>query len=207
VQASDRQLSAMNALLETYATPAQMGTPQPEPIEFSTLSQSVLQNLAPLLAANQAKITPQIPANLPPVFANADQIQRVVSHLVAATLQHNPPGLHLTLAAAVEAGMLRCTLQDDGRGWNTSDCDRFFELQVRSPHACCSTSLGVQLHRCQQIVRAYGGEIGVANAEPAGGILWFTLPLATTNPNPRVAIADTVGEFIRQKSPELGLKL
>ncbi|HEY9807371.1 MAG TPA: hypothetical protein V6D04_12430, partial [Candidatus Obscuribacterales bacterium] len=32
VQASDRQLSAMNALLETHATPAQTGVPQPEPI-------------------------------------------------------------------------------------------------------------------------------------------------------------------------------
>lgn len=179
VQASDRQLGAISALIETYNPPDTTAALQPEPIDFPALSQSILQNLAPLLTANQAQITTQIPTTLPPVLAHADQIQRVVSHLVAATLQHNPPGLHLTLAAEVEAGMLRCTLQDNGRGWNASDCDRFFALQVRSPHACCSTSLGVQLHRCQQIIQAHGGEIGVANAAESGAILWFTLPLAT----------------------------
>lgn len=181
VQASDRQISAISALLETYSTPDSIAALQPEPVEFNALSQTILQNLAPLLTANQARITPQIPANLPPVLANADQIQRVVSHLVAATLQHNPPGLHLTLAAEVNAGMLRCTLQDNGRGWDASECDRFFELQVRSPHDCCSTSLGVQLHLCQQIIQAHGGEIGILNTQP-GSRLWFTLPLAATHP-------------------------
>lgn len=180
VQASDRQLNAISALLETYQTPDSSAALQPEPVEFAALSQTIVQDLAPLLTANQASITPQIPAHLPPVLANADPIQRVVSHLVAATLQHNPPGLNLTLAATEDAGMLRCTLQDNGRGWDSSDCDRLFDLQVRSPHAGCSTSLGVQLHWCQQIIQAYGGEIGVANVPESGAMLWFTLPLATS---------------------------
>lgn len=183
LQSSDRQLGAMNALLETHAmaeqTVKQTVALQPEPVEFSTLGQTILEDLAPLLSANQASLTPQIPANLPPVLVDADQIQRVISHLVTATLQHNPPGLHLTLAADVEPGMLRCTLQDDGLGWEAGERDRFFELQVRSPHACCSTSLGVQLHLCQQIIQAHGGEIGIINTEP-GSIIWVTLPLATS---------------------------
>ncbi|MBD2120826.1 sensor histidine kinase KdpD [Trichocoleus sp. FACHB-262] len=178
VQASDRQLNAMSALLETYSTTEQTVPLQPEPVEFPALSQTILQDLAPLLSVNQARITPQLPAHMPPILADSDQIRRVVSHLVTATLQHNPPGLHLTLAAEVGAGMLRCTLLDDGQGWDSRECDRFFELQVRSPHACCSTSLGVQLHLCQQIIQAHGGEIGVINTEP-GSIIWFTLPLAT----------------------------
>ncbi|MBW4487646.1 MAG: HAMP domain-containing histidine kinase [Trichocoleus desertorum ATA4-8-CV12] len=179
VQASDRQLGAISALLETDATAEQTVTLQTEPVEFSALGQTILQDVAPLLSANQASITSQISVSLPPVLADANQIQRVISHLITATLQRNPPGLHLTLTAEVEPGMLRCTLQDDGLGWEVGECDRFFELQVRSPHACCSTSLGVQLHLCQQIIQAHGGEIGVINSQP-GSIVWFTLPLTTT---------------------------
>ena len=58
------------------------------------------------------------------------------------------------------------------------ECDRLFDLYVRDPQAPCSTSIGLKLYLCRQIIRAHGGEIGVVSKQQNGLTFWFTLPIA-----------------------------
>ncbi len=117
-------------------------------------------------------------------------------NLLINAIQHNPPGRTVTITASAakpealslqstiaecsphQAEMLYCTVTDDGSGMSQDRCDRLFKPYVRSldnPHC---TGIGLGLHRCQQIIEAHGGQIGVNSQPGAGTTIWFTLPLS-----------------------------
>jgi signal transduction histidine kinase len=83
------------------------------------------------------------------------------------------------LKAEVNGEMIYTQIQDNGATMSKRECDRLFDLYVRDPQAPCSTSIGLKLYLCRQIIRAHGGEIGVASKQQNGLTFWFTLPIAS----------------------------
>ncbi|MDZ8188189.1 MAG: PAS domain S-box protein [Nostoc sp. ChiSLP02] len=179
IQGNDRQLTMINSLLEINSCEKQGLEIQLELVQFSTLLTVIFAQLEPTLTQNQATLKNLVTADLPLVMADATRLQKVVAHLVTHSLQNNPPGLNFTLSATVEAGMIRTQIQDDGVAMTKLECDRLFDLHVRDPQDCCSTSIGLKMYLCRQVIKAHGGEIGVMNNRKRGLIFWFTLPLAT----------------------------
>jgi signal transduction histidine kinase len=110
------------------------------------------------------------------VTADPLQLRRVFENLLTNALNHNPPGLILTLQATVEEEMVHCTVADNGVGMNPEACDHLFERYVRGSRAR-STGIGLGLYLCRQIITAHGGQIGAISAPGAGATFWFTLPL------------------------------
>jgi len=181
IQGNDRQLTMINSLLEINSCEKEGLEIKPEAVKFSTLLKGIFAQLEPMLTQNQATLKNLVRADLPLVMADASRLQKVVAHLVTHSLQNNPPGLNFTLSTSVEAGMIRTQIQDDGVGMSKSECDRLFDLHVRDPQDCCSTSIGLKMYLCRQVIKAHGGEIGVINNRKRGLTFWFTLPLATAS--------------------------
>ncbi|MBD2676769.1 PAS domain S-box protein [Nostoc paludosum FACHB-159] len=181
IQGNDRQLTMINSLLEINSCEKEGLEIKPEVVKFSTLLKGIFAQLEPMLTQNQATLKNLVRADLPLVMADATRLQKVVAHLVTHSLQNNPPGLNFTLSTSVEAGMIRTQIQDDGVGMSKSECDRLFDLHVRDPQDCCSTSIGLKMYLCRQVIKAHGGEIGVINNRKRGLTFWFTLPLATAS--------------------------
>ncbi len=181
IQGNDRQLTMINSLLEINSCEKEGLEIKPELVQFSTLLAGMFAQLEPMLAQNQATLKNLLDADLPLVMADATRLQKVVAHLVTHRLQNNPPGLKFTLNANVAAGMIRTQIQDDGVGMSKLECDRLFDLHVRDPQDCCSTSIGLKMYLCRQVIKAHGGEIGVINNRKRGLTFWFTLPLATSS--------------------------
>ncbi|MFB2981101.1 GAF domain-containing protein [Microseira sp. BLCC-F43] len=184
VQSSDRQLHLINSLLELHSSEIHGIVLHREPVQLSQLIASILAELEPLLAKNQATLTNLVPNNIPIINAYPNQLWRVFENLIANALNHNPPGLCLTLSATVETepnspitnSLIRITLQDNGVGMSQETCDHLFEIYVRGSHNRRSTSIGLGLYLCRQIIIAHGGEIGVKSSPGAGATFWFTLP-------------------------------
>jgi PAS domain S-box-containing protein len=184
VQSSDRQLHLINSLLELHSSEIHGIVLHREPVQLSQLIASILAELEPLLAKNQATLTNLFPNNIPIINADPNQLWRVFENLIANALNHNPPGLCLTLSATVETepnspitnSLIRITLQDNGVGMSQETCDHLFEIYVRGSHNRRSTSIGLGLYLCRQIIIAHGGEIGVKSSPGAGATFWFTLP-------------------------------
>ncbi|WP_375472592.1 PAS domain S-box protein [uncultured Nostoc sp.] len=181
IQGNDRQLAMINSLLEINSAEKEGLVIKPEPVQFSNLLKEIFASLQPILTQNQATQKNLVPADLPLVMADGTCLQKVLAHLIAHSLHNNPPGLNFTLSATVEGEMIRTQIQDDGVGMSKVECDRLFDLHVRDPQDCCSTSIGLKMYLCRKVIKAHGGEIGVMSNRKRGLTFWFTLPLATSS--------------------------
>jgi two-component system, sensor histidine kinase and response regulator len=176
-ESGDRQLSLINSLLEAHALETQGITLHQEAVRLQDLTNSVIDEMQPLLLKNRATLTNTIPTNLPLIKADPTQLWRVIENLLSNALKHNPPGLSLVVNAMVEADQVRCTVADDGVGISPEQADKLFELYRRGTNARHTHGLGLGLYLCRQIIHAHGGEIGVQSAPGKGACFWFTLPL------------------------------
>jgi len=181
IQGNDRQLTMINSLLEINSCEKQGIDIKLELGQFSTLLSGIFAQLKPMLIQNQATLKNLVSADLPLVMADANLLQKVLANLITHSLQNNPPGLNFILSATVEAGMIRTQIQDDGVIMSKLECDRLFDLHVRDPQDCCSTSIGLKMYLCRKVIKAHGGEIGVVTNRKRGLTFWFTLPLATSS--------------------------
>ncbi|MEH2424509.1 MAG: PAS domain S-box protein [Nostoc sp.] len=181
IQGNDRQLTMINSLLEINSCEKAGMDIKLEPVDFSILLGGMFAQFEPMLTQNQATLKNLVPTDLPLVMVDATRLQKVLANLITHSLQNNPPGLNFLLSATIEAGMIRTQIQDNGVGMSKLECDRLFDLHVRDPQDCCSTSIGLKMYLCQKVIKAHGGEIGVISNRKRGLTFWFTLPLATSS--------------------------
>lgn len=183
----DRQLSLINSLLEAHECEVWGVSLQCQPLKLHSLTQELVEEWSPMLKKNHATLEHLVSAELPPLFADFNQLWRVFENLIANGLKHNPPGVTLTLSAeivevgSVESGvvkMIRCCVSDNGVGMTTEQCKRLFELYTRGAEGRRTTGLGLGLYLCRQIIITHGGEIDVISSPGVGSKFWFTLPLA-----------------------------
>jgi two-component system sensor histidine kinase/response regulator len=200
----ERQLNLINSLVESHEYEV-WGVPlECQPVSLHQLTQRLVEEWQPMLKSNQATLKNLVSAELPPLYADPNQLWRVFSNLIANALKHNPPGITLTLSAEVinqELGererkqgevensqtnnqqpttnkqTIRCCVADDGVGMTTEQCDRLFELYTRGNSIRRTAGLGLGLYLCRQIITAHGGEIGVITRPKCGASFWFTLPV------------------------------
>jgi len=178
VQSGDRQLKLINSLLEAHVSEVRGVVCKCQPLQLSQVVEGAIADLEPMLAENQATLTNLISADLPLVNADATQLGRVFSNLIANALKHNPQGLSLTVGATVEGQMIRCSIEDNGVGMNQEASEHLFDLYTRGTQARHSLGLGLGLYLCRQIIKAHGGEIRVISSPGAGATFWFTIPIA-----------------------------
>lgn len=189
----DRQLMMLNALLEAYACELEPLQLQQESINLDALVHSVLSDLEPTLAKNQIRVENAIHPDLPPVYADTNQLWRVYCNLITNAVKHNPHGISIRLDAEVlafpprkhqtqtvnpQTTMLRCIVSDTGVGLEPAQTRQIFELYVRGKRARYMPGLGLGLYLCRQIITAHGGDIGVNSRPGQGATFWFTLPVA-----------------------------
>lgn len=177
IQSLDRQLAMLNALLETHSSDLQGMRLQPEWGQLDQWVQAIALDLEPILQHYQATLNLQIPAQLPPVWGDPAQMRRVFENLITNALQHNPPGLQITLQATIKDDFIHCQVQDNGVGMSPEDCHSMFDRYIRGTRARRSTGIGLGLYLCKQIITAHGGTIGATSQLGAGATFWFTLPI------------------------------
>ncbi|MFQ3616029.1 MAG: PAS domain S-box protein [Cyanobacteriota bacterium] len=192
LQSNDYQLQLIKSLLEAHSVETRGVSLNYELVQLSLLIQVIAEDLEPLVAKNHATLRNEVPPDLPLVNADSMQIRRVFENLITNALNHNPPGICITISAAVEGDLIRFTIQDDGVGMAPETCDRLFTRYSRGPNSRHSTGVGLGLYLARQIITAHGGQIGVTSTPGSGATFWLTLPLAIppgANPTPEEDLA------------------
>ena len=185
IQSCDHQLNLLNALLEGYSDDTPATVLQCQTLSLHQVVDSTLKNLNPLLAENQTALNIQVPPTLPHICADAVHLRQVFESLLLNAVKHNAPGLTLTVSATITQSvnqaaspMIYCTIADNGKGMSQQQCERLFHLYIRGIDNQHLTGIGLGLHRCKQVIKEHGGQIGVTSHPGKGSQFWFTLPIA-----------------------------
>ncbi|HAC65500.1 MAG TPA: histidine kinase [Cyanothece sp. UBA12306] len=183
IKSSDRQLTLINALSKDHFSEERPLVINCQAISLDNIVQKVTENWQPFLVQNQGHLIREIPEQLPLIFADSEQLIQVFDQLLSNAFKHNPPGINLVFKATVQGGMVHCCLTDNGVGMEPKQCDQLFKLYLRSLHDRRRTGIGLGSYQCRQIIEAHGGKIGV-NSNPGKGCkVWFTLPVAKSQPS------------------------
>jgi signal transduction histidine kinase len=114
--------------------------------------------------------------DLPPVFADYDQIERVILNLMTNASRATPSGGTITIAASARGGDVVFSVTDTGVGIPRDYLARVFEPFVQVPKAAAGGS-GLGLTISKRIVEAHGGQL-TAQSEPGrGSTFTFTIPI------------------------------
>lgn len=142
-------------------------------------------SLRPLQLQFQEKnirLVNDVPAGLPVITADEQQISWIITNLVTNALKYTDAGGVVRLTAGAEGGALVVSVADTGQGIAEEHLGKIFDKFVQIKQRSDSTpgSVGLGLAIAKEIVEAYGGKIWVASRLGEGSTFSFTLPLHRT---------------------------
>ncbi len=128
------------------------------------------------------RIIVDISSEVPPVFADPERINQVLTNLIGNALKFTPKDGTITVAAEnSESGYIKAWVRDTGPGIPQEDLTRIFRQfeqsgDARNVDGPKGTGLGLAI--AQGIVNSHGGKIWVESKRGEGAAFFFTLPVA-----------------------------
>jgi two-component system, NtrC family, sensor histidine kinase KinB len=124
-----------------------------------------------------------MPDDLPPVWADADLVRRVLINLLDNALKFAPSGGQVNGRLQAEPGSdnwepgLRCTISDSGPGIPPQFRELVFDRYMRTnPGGAQVRGTGLGLTFCKLAVEAHNGHIWVEDGPDGGSQFVFILP-------------------------------
>jgi signal transduction histidine kinase len=115
--------------------------------------------------------------DLPRVFVDRAQIERVISNLVTNAARATPDGGSITVSAAPRPGAVAISVADTGVGIPREYLAKIFEPFEQVPSGP-GGGAGLGLTISRRIIEAHGGEISVQSEVGKGSTFTFTVPIA-----------------------------
>jgi PAS domain S-box-containing protein len=142
-----------------------------------------------LLEEKSLGLVLEIEADLPPVFADRDRIQQVLTNLLSNAVKFSWKGGEIRVRAASFAGRregdpgrwIRVSVSDNGIGIDEKDQEIIFDKFRQGSHDSLGekpkgTGLGLPI--CKEVITHYGGSLTVESRKGRGSTFTFTLSAA-----------------------------
>jgi signal transduction histidine kinase len=182
----DRITDIVRSMLDSTRRPV----PQLESVDINSVLAQILDATQPTLVARNVELRTEMSEGLPPIDADADQLQQVFINLINNSLDAMPLGGELRVSTALERDVVVIALTDSGEGIAEDQIDLIFDPLFSTKH---SRGTGLGLTIVKQIISEHSGEVEV-ESEP-GKQTTFRIRL------PRHAPAAVAGNGARQSEP------
>ena len=147
-----------------------------QPVFLSELVKESADMFDPVMEDAVLRFVRHIDDDLPPVQADRQRLQQVLSNVLGNAVRFTPHGGEIVLSAVRQNDRVRVSVRDTGPGVSPGDLPRLFERHWQAPRLLRAGS-GLGLFIAKGIVEAHGGEIGVNSEMGKGSEFWFTVPL------------------------------
>jgi two-component system phosphate regulon sensor histidine kinase PhoR len=137
-----------------------------------------VERLRPQAERAGLTLTVTLPPDLPPLQADAERIQQVVTNLVHNAVKFTPSGGRVSVWAERTGNEVVIRVHDTGVGIPSDDLPRIFERFYKADRARSGGGTGLGLAIARHIIQAHGGRIWVESVEGQGSAFYFSLPLA-----------------------------
>ena len=156
-------------IVNTFLAMARQKPPTFGPVDVAVSVDEALEIVGYPLRSGGVTVTRRIPADLPPVQADADQLHQVITNLVInaqQALMTCPDPRRIEIAAARTDGMVEITIADNGPGIPVELRQRVFEPFFTTKPQGSGTGLGLAV--CHGILTTHQGLISL-DCPPEGG--------------------------------------
>ena len=127
-------------------------------------------------SAGKCRLKMRISYDLPTVYGDAIEIQRVLQNLVDNAVRVSDQGQPVLIdVSAFNNISVQVAVYDHGPGLKEQDVSQLFYRFSQSPGRQGRAGLGLYL--CRQIIEAHGGKIWVDNRLQQGATFLFSLPI------------------------------
>ncbi len=176
-----RMQDLVDSLLDIAKIEAGRPSGERQVTRLAELMDEVKQLNAFALAKREMELIINFAPDLPSVWADPDQIRRVLTNLVDNAIKYSPKGGPLTVTAVPQGNNVEVSVVDTGPGVAPEAREHIFNrfAQVEAggirPHG-----FGLGLSYCKLAVEAHDGRIWVESGpDGVGSRFVFTLPIAT----------------------------
>jgi signal transduction histidine kinase len=156
---------------------------KPEKLYLEDIVQDCLIGLLPQVEQQGIALTVDLPAILPPVWADRLATRRVLANLLQNALAFTPTGERIAVQGTMVADGVRIKVSDTGPGIPSQDLEpgpdgqaRIFQRFYRGDEARSGGGAGLGLAIARELVQAQGGHIEAASVVGEGTTIGFTLP-------------------------------
>lgn len=176
----------MRQLLDLSKIESGAAAPLREPLRPSVLVREATDSLRLQLESKGLRLDVDAPPDLPPVFADRDQVERVIVNLVTNASRATHAGGSISVAASSRGGHVVFSVTDTGAGIPRDYLARVFEPFIQVPNAPAGGS-GLGLTISRRIIEAHGGQL-TAQSEPGrGSTFTFSIPIGDGGAMPALA--------------------
>jgi len=178
-QSGKRLSGLVNDILDAYKMQRQELQLQRKPLDVKSIVQWVLELSQALLKTKNITLRNEVPAELPPVYADENRLQQILLNLVGNAIKFTQEG-HVSVLAEQEDDTIRIWVQDTGIGIAQDQQAHIFEAFSQGDGSTAreygGTGLGLSISR--QLIELHGGTISVTSQPGEGSMFTFTLPLS-----------------------------
>ncbi|WP_241484119.1 ATP-binding protein [Ruegeria sp. ANG-R] len=153
--------------------------------------------------SGEISIELNLPADLPAIAGDADQLTQVVLNLIinaeqALTASGTGDRIVLSAEAKPTAGMVEVTVQDNGPGIPKAIRPRIFEPFFTTKEVGDGTGIGLAF--CHRIVLSHGGQIRLDQAQNSGSCFRISLPAAAAQDDKTDEPDDPIPTFVKHRA-------
>lgn len=167
----EKQVGLADGVITALSNFAKLPLPNMHPIEIETLLRETLENIE-LPADIEVHIS--CPESLPPVLADAGQMQIVFGNLIRNARDAMPDAGRLVIAAKRTEEHLEISISDSGHGIEPENFERIMEPLYSTK----ARGIGLGLPMARAIVQKNSGELNVESQPGRGATFIVRLPAA-----------------------------
>ncbi len=179
LDASTRLQLLLDDMLNLRNLDREVTVPRPQAVAVAGAVEHAIADLAHLAQTKEQVLQAHLPPDLPPVFADPEQLQVILLNLLSNAVKFTPSRGRITVEARAEGSEMVISVRDTGIGIPAAEQTRVFERfyqvadSLRREHA----GLGLGLPITKGMVELHGGRIWIESEEGRGSTFSFTLPV------------------------------
>jgi CheY-like chemotaxis protein/AraC-like DNA-binding protein/two-component sensor histidine kinase len=170
-------LDLINQILEVARLEAGRAQLHARRLDIGAFLQNLANSFAAFAERKQLTFEVQIPSEPIVLYADADQLQKVLSNLLSNAFKFTPAGGSVRVSVQTDSESCRIAVRDSGQGIPASELTRVFErfYRVRGSSGPAQPGTGIGLALAKELVELHGGTLTVQSEEGFGSTFTVTL--------------------------------